>query len=124
MFHIGVATQHPPLPENGELGENGINFIKQCLTIDALHRPTAKELMQHPWILQLLETIRTYEEEELANSPPIELPSEKDYRGATVARAAAIIQEKEMEAMQAPSPEISPPLSEGSTQEGVNLMSS
>lgn len=121
MFHIGVATQHPPLPENGELSDNGINFIKQCLTIDAMHRPTANELMQHPWILQLLDTIRTYEEEELATSPPIEIPSEKDFRGATVARAAAIMQEKEVAAMKAPSPpETSPPLSDGSASEFVS----
>lgn len=120
MFHIGVATQHPPLPENGELSDNGINFIKQCLTIDAMHRPTAKELMRHPWIMQLLETIRTYEEEELATSPPIEIPSEQDFQGATVARAAAIIQEKEVEAMKAPSPGASSPLSEGSAPEGSN----
>jgi len=68
MFHIGVATQHPPLPEKGELSELGINFIKQCLSIDPMVRPTAQELMEHAWILQFMETLRRYEEDELAHS--------------------------------------------------------
>ena len=49
------------------------------------------------------------------------IPSEQDFQGATVARAAAIIQEKEVEAMKAPSPGASSPLSEGSAPEGSNF---
>ncbi|KAH8120512.1 hypothetical protein DFH11DRAFT_1539623 [Phellopilus nigrolimitatus] len=112
MFHIGVATQHPPLPDNGELSDLGINFIKLCLTIDPMRRPTADELMNHPWMLQLMETLRSYEEEELATNPPVELPSEQDFQGATVARQAAIIQEKEVEAIKASSPESTTPNSD------------
>lgn len=103
MFHIGVATQHPPLPDKGELSEKGIHFIKQCLTIDPVLRPTADELMEHPWMLDFMETLRGYEEEEMA-SPPTELPPDKDFKGAAVARHAAIIQEKEVEAITATSP--------------------
>lgn len=105
MFHIGVATQHPPLPENGELSELGITFIKLCLTIDPLHRPIADELLDHPWILQLIETLRTYEEEELATNPPHDLPSEVKFKGSTVARQAAILEEKEVEAIKASPPQ-------------------
>ena len=104
MFHIGVATQHPPLPENGELSDLGINFIKLCLTIDALRRPTADELLNHPWIQELMETWRSYEEEELSSNPP-DLPSETSFKGATVARQAAILEEKEVEAIKAASPQ-------------------
>lgn len=111
MFHIGVATQHPPLPENGELSDLGISFIKQCLTIDPMRRPTSDELMEHPWMQQLMETLRSYEEEELENDGPVEIPSEQDFQGATVARHAAIEKEKEVEAINAASPttSITPP---------------
>lgn len=107
MFHIGVATQHPPLPEPGQLSDLGINFIKQCLIIDAMRRPTAVELLDHPWMLQFGETLLGYEETELVTSPPVELPTEENYEMATVARQAAIIQEKEVEAIQIPSPTLS-----------------
>ncbi|KAG1754991.1 uncharacterized protein EDB91DRAFT_264782 [Suillus paluster] len=107
MFHIGVATQHPPLPEPGQLSDLGINFIKQCLTIDAMRRPTAVELLDHPWMLQFGETLLGYEETELVTSPPVEMPTEETYEMATVARQAAIIQEKEVEAIQIPSPTLS-----------------
>jgi len=102
MFHIGVATQHPPLPDKSELSDLGIDFIRQCLTIDGMRRPTADELTQHPWILQFMETLRSYEEEELATSPPADMPTEQDYAGATVARQAAILQEKEVEMIVSP----------------------
>lgn len=105
MFHIGVATQHPPLPDNGELSDLGINFIKLCLTIDALRRPMADELLNHPWMQELIETLRSYEEEELSTNPPADIPSEQNFKGATVARQAAILEEKEVEAIKAPSPQ-------------------
>ena len=50
MFHIGIATKHPPLPEKGELSELGIDFVECCLDIDPMKRPSAVELMDHPWI--------------------------------------------------------------------------
>lgn len=108
MFHIGVATQHPPLPEPGQLSEMGINFIKQCLIIDPLHRPTAMELMDHPWMLEFREALLSYEEAELANNPPAHMPSEESYEHALVARQAAILQEREVELIQSKSP-MTPP---------------
>lgn len=50
MFHIGIATKHPPLPEPGQLSELGIDFIELCLTLEASKRPTAVELLAHPWL--------------------------------------------------------------------------
>ena len=58
MFQIGVATQHPPLPENGELSELGITFIEHCLTIDPDERPTASELLDSPWLQSLIEQLQ------------------------------------------------------------------
>lgn len=55
MFHIGIATQHPPLPEPGQLSDLGIDFIEQCLTLDPHQRPTAAELLAHPWLAPLMD---------------------------------------------------------------------
>ena len=118
MFHIGVATQHPPLPEKGELSDLGISFIKACLTIDPSRRPTAEDLMQHPWMLQFIDTLRSYEDEEMT-SPPNEVPPEQDYRGASVARQAAIIQEKEVEAITAETPPVSDTSTSPATSPGL-----
>ena len=105
MFHIGVSTQHPPLPEKNELSELGINFIKQCLILDPMRRPTAKELIEHTWMTQFMETLRSYEEEELSGSPPTEMPPQEEYQGASVAYQAAVLQEKEVETINSTSPD-------------------
>ena len=76
MFHIGVATQHPPLPEPGQLSDLGINFIKQCLTIDPAKRPPAIELMNHPWMLDFRNTLLSYEAAELTVEPTSLLSAE------------------------------------------------
>lgn len=104
MYHIGVATQHPPLPEQDQLSELGINFIKECLTIDPTTRPSAFELMDHPWMLDFRKALQTYDEAEMAKNPPAEMPPDEAYESATVARQAAIIQEKEVEAIKSISP--------------------
>lgn len=57
MFHIGIATQHPPLPERGQLSDLGIDFVEKCLDIDPMKRPTAAELMEHEWIVQFSQEI-------------------------------------------------------------------
>ncbi|KIJ45709.1 hypothetical protein M422DRAFT_207069 [Sphaerobolus stellatus SS14] len=91
MFHIGVATQHPPLPEPDQLSELGINFIKQCLNIDAVKRPTALELMNHPWMVTFREELDAYDNE--PEKPPVPTA---EYDGASVARQAARIHEQEV----------------------------
>ena len=97
MFHIGVATQHPPLPEPGQLSELGINFIKQCLTIDPAKRPTAVDLMDHPWMLEFREALLRYEEAEIATSPPTDMRMDDSYASAAVARRAAALKRKQVE---------------------------
>jgi mitogen-activated protein kinase kinase kinase len=96
MFHIGVATQHPPLPEPDQLSDLGINFIKQCLTIDPVRRPTATELMNHPWMLEFRETLMRYGDSEL--TPDATGSAEdRNHENASVARHAAILKEQEIE---------------------------
>jgi len=53
MFHIGIATQAPPLPEMGELSELGIDFVDRCLTLDPSVRPTATQLRGHEWVQRM-----------------------------------------------------------------------
>jgi mitogen-activated protein kinase kinase kinase len=60
MFHIGIATQHPPLPDKGEMSELGIDFIAHCLTLNADLRPTATELLTHEWITPMSQQITDY----------------------------------------------------------------
>ena len=60
MFHIGIATQHPPLPDKGEMSELGIDFIEHCLTLNADLRPTAAELLTHEWITPMSQQITDY----------------------------------------------------------------
>ncbi|KAG6837875.1 hypothetical protein H0H93_013028 [Arthromyces matolae] len=110
MFHIGVATQHPPLPEPDQLTEVGINFIKQCLIIDPMRRPTAAELLQHMWMVDFREVLKSYEEAERAKSPPLHMPSDESFENAMVAKQAAIMQEKEVEEIGRASPLTPPPL--------------
>ena len=102
MFHIGVATQHPPLPEPGQLSEAGIGFLKECLTIDPLQRPSAKELIDYPWMLEFREALMSYEEVEMQTSPPVHV--DENFDNASVARQAAIIHEQEIEAIRSISP--------------------
>lgn len=101
MFHIGVATQHPPLPEPDQLSHLGIDFIRQCLIIDPMLRPTAKALMDHPWLAELRYGI---EETESLISPPTHIPNLNGFENAIVTRQAAIIQETEVENITTASP--------------------
>jgi mitogen-activated protein kinase kinase kinase len=55
MFHIGIATQHPPLPNPSEMSEQGIAFIQACVTLDPTARPSAAELIQHEWLAHFRE---------------------------------------------------------------------
>jgi len=95
MFHIGVATKHPPLPEPGQLSSLGIAFIKDCLNIDAYKRPSAAELLIHAWIMQIKDKLR--EDETL----PCEhaMATNGDFREAIVAQQAANLTAAEVDAL-------------------------
>ena len=69
MFHIGMAQQHPPLPDETQLSAQGIDFIRRCLTIDPFERPTAVELRAHPWICSLVAELEQAEYDEQVEEP-------------------------------------------------------
>lgn len=68
MFHIGMAQQHPQLPDPSQLSALGIDFIRQCLTIDPFERPSAVELRQHAWIRDLVDELNAENELEEAEA--------------------------------------------------------
>lgn len=94
MFHIGVATQHPPLPEPGQLSELGIDFIKECLTIDPMERPSALELMNHAWMVEFREALMSYEEAENATRQATDISVESPQESSTAAKQAALLPEE------------------------------
>jgi len=59
-------------------------------------------------MLDFRKALQTYDETEMAKNPPAEMPPEDAYESATVARQAALIQEKEVEAIKGVSPNPSP----------------
>ncbi len=101
MFHIGVATQHPPLPEPDQLSYLGIDFIRQCLTIDPVLRPSARDLMDHPWLAELRYGL---DDSDLTTSPPIHMPSVNGFGTTASIRQAALLQGEEVANIAAPSP--------------------
>ncbi|SNX83353.1 related to SSK2 - MAP kinase kinase kinase of the high osmolarity signal transduction pathway [Melanopsichium pennsylvanicum] len=66
MFHIGMAEQHPALPDASQLSPMGIEFIRQCLTINPKQRPSAIQLKEDPWMRSLIEELDAANEAEAA----------------------------------------------------------
>ncbi|SRR6266404_2133538 len=114
MYHIGVATQHPPLPEPDQLSELGINFIKECLVVDPTKRPSAFELMDHPWMLDFRKALQNYDEPELTKSSPPGMPPEDAYESATIP-CQVPLQQNEVEATQSASLNLSASVSADSS---------
>lgn len=91
MFHIGVATKHPPLPDPTQLSLKGIDFIRRCLVIDGVARPSANELQNHSWILDIKEALA--EEEYISGT---QSPADET---CLIPRQAAIEEQSEHEAL-------------------------
>ncbi|KIY51306.1 hypothetical protein FISHEDRAFT_37444 [Fistulina hepatica ATCC 64428] len=95
MFHIGVATQHPPLPEPHQLSELGRKFIERCLTIDATLRPTAEQLMHDEWMVEWKTMLESYnEDDDMVSQSSTEIPPDKAIERATVAHYVALAKEE------------------------------
>lgn len=69
MFHIGIATKHPPLPDETECSQTGIDMLRSMLKLDPFQRASAHECLMHPWMLDVAEQLRAMgaaEEEDAA----------------------------------------------------------
>ena len=110
MFHIGVATQHPPLPEPGQLSPTGIDFIAQCLTIDPVKRPTAVELGSHRWILDVQEALLTFDDG--TDQPGVTSPkpalSMDEFQGVSALRQGKPQRQEEIQSSSATTPQTPP----------------
>ncbi|KAJ7169469.1 kinase [Mycena filopes] len=102
MFHIGVATQHPPLPEPGQLSDLGVAFIKECLTIDPMRRPGAEELKEHLWLSSMRETWEY-------DNPEAPVDEENSFDNSVAAQEAAALHDSEVAEILRTSPTFSTP---------------
>ncbi|XP_020259395.1 mitogen-activated protein kinase kinase kinase NPK1-like isoform X2 [Asparagus officinalis] len=48
LFHVGTTKSHPPIPEH--LSSKAKDFLLKCLQEEPNLRPTASELLQHPFV--------------------------------------------------------------------------
>ncbi|KAJ7973364.1 Mitogen-activated protein kinase kinase [Quillaja saponaria] len=48
LFHIGTTKSHPPIPEHLSVGAK--DFLLKCLQKEPNLRPSASELLQHPFV--------------------------------------------------------------------------
>lgn len=48
MFKIGNSKELPEIPNH--LSEEGRSFVRQCLQRNPSHRPTAVQLLDHPFV--------------------------------------------------------------------------
>ncbi|KZT52966.1 Pkinase-domain-containing protein [Calocera cornea HHB12733] len=121
MFHIGVAAKPPPLPDTSQLSESGIDFVRRCLTIDPLHRPTTTELMEHPWIADFRDEMLEYDEDEgtsltTPSMTTTHTTASEHFEMATFAHQAQRIEDLETAAMKSESP---PDITPGEGDDGI-----
>lgn len=67
MFKIGNSKELPTIPDH--LSEEGKDFVRLCLQRNPIHRPSASQLLRHPFVRSaLLERV-------ILNADPSEAPS-------------------------------------------------
>ncbi|KAL5747511.1 hypothetical protein ACOSP7_024513 [Xanthoceras sorbifolium] len=49
MFKIGNSKELPAIPDH--LSDEGKDFVRKCLQRNPLHRPTAAQLLEHPFVI-------------------------------------------------------------------------
>jgi mitogen-activated protein kinase kinase kinase len=62
MMHIAVTDQPPSLPCN--LSSDGKDFMLRCFERDPRRRPSAAQLLRHPFVAEALDVVEVAEEEE------------------------------------------------------------
>jgi len=97
LFQIGQGNHIPQLPEPWQLSATGISFIKSCFTLDPMKRPTAEEMLGHPWMqslrAELAELENGAESSFQRDSPSHSLNAQQ----SELARAAQRMEERQMD---------------------------
>lgn len=83
MFRVGMFKTHPPMPNN--ITDKCRNFIKSCFLPEACERPSAKDLLQDPFIQQYHHSISRTRSGSINKKPAtkIELNQDKEKRDKT-----------------------------------------
>lgn len=68
MFKIGNSKELPTIPD--DLSDEGKDFIRLCLQRNPLNRPTAAELLDHPFVKGAAPLERTILAPEPSDVPP------------------------------------------------------
>uniref|UniRef100_A0A2P2LK91 mitogen-activated protein kinase kinase kinase n=1 Tax=Rhizophora mucronata TaxID=61149 RepID=A0A2P2LK91_RHIMU len=69
MFKIGNSKELPEIPDH--LSDEGKDFVRQCLQRDPVNRPTATQLLEHPFVKDLAPLDRS----NLTIEPPEAMPA-------------------------------------------------
>lgn len=56
MYKLGSDRQAPPIPESAQVSDAGRSFLDDCFTVEPEKRPTARQLLLHPFCLTLTPT--------------------------------------------------------------------
>ena len=68
MFKIGNSKDLPAIPDH--LSDEGKDFVRQCLQRNPLHRPTAAQLLEHPFVKNAAPLERPILSPETSDPPP------------------------------------------------------
>ncbi|KAJ3352546.1 Suppressor of Sensor Kinase (SLN1) [Allomyces javanicus] len=68
IYHAAISA--PPIPDNLKISPEGLDFLKQCLRVNPNIRPTAEELLQHPFLADVAKKMQACDVETNPGRPP------------------------------------------------------
>nr|XP_010932081.1 mitogen-activated protein kinase kinase kinase NPK1 [Elaeis guineensis]XP_010932082.1 mitogen-activated protein kinase kinase kinase NPK1 [Elaeis guineensis]XP_019708706.1 mitogen-activated protein kinase kinase kinase NPK1 [Elaeis guineensis] len=68
LFHIGTTKSHPPIPEH--LSSEAKDFLSKCLQKEPNLRPTASDLLQHPFVSEEIQRLHPIQQSSVMYQEP------------------------------------------------------